>query len=604
MKTRRELLPCCVRLVPCLLAIACGAAPDPPVATASIANERCTPPRDHGEDTLALRAQAAEVLVFGVPGADDAAEVKLLGFNDFHGQLGVGKTVEGRPVGGATALAAYLDAAAGGRLDRALIVHAGDMVGASPPSSALFQDETTIQFMNLLANEHCRGPTHIDERCNLVAGIGNHELDEGLDELTRIVRGGNHASGPFLGSDYSGPRFRFVTANVVDASTSAPLFPPSAVVEIFGVRVGVVGATVRGATRYLPPKGIAAIRFGDEAEAVNREVAVLKAKGVRAIVVALHQGGEQDFTAVGAGAVTGRIVDIVAALDPEVDVVVSGHTHSLINAVMTAREGKRVLVTQAASAGTAFSDMTLRIDRASGDIVSATSSIVSVFADEVPGPPPAPEIARLVERAEAAVSAKVDAVVGEAAAELTLQPSCSGESALGDLVADAQRGAVDAQIALVTPAWLRAGIDAGSITWGELFTVQPFGNRIVTVSVPGSTLVRILESQWTDPDKVRVLHVSGMRYAWDPNALPGQRVRGVFVGDAPLDPGAAYTVAVSDFLADGGDNLHELAGLPRKAEGPLDVEALASHVRAFDRAIVPDLDGRVERLTGAEPAPR
>jgi 5'-nucleotidase len=596
-------------------AIACGAAPrgdalsgiaapppspPGPAPGAPVAEDRCTPPRDHGEDTLALRAQAAQVLAFGDLGAGDTVEVKLLGFNDFHGQLGAGKTVEGRPVGGAAVLASYLKTAAGGGLERALVVHAGDLVGASPPASALFKDEPTIAFLGLLANAHCKGPKRAEERCNVVAGLGNHEIDEGIDEALRIARGGNHASGPFLGVDYAGPRFPFVTANVIDAATGDALFPASAVVKIAGARIGVVGATVRRAKRYLPPRGTTNVRFEDEAEKINTEVAALKARGVRAIVVSLHEGGEQDFAApAGSPSVSGRIVDIVAALDPEVDVVVSGHTHTFINAAMTAREGKRVLVTQASSAGTAFSDTTLRISAATGDVVSVSSTIVTAFADEGPGLAPDPAVAKLVARVEAAVSGKVDSVVGEAAAELPLQPACSGESALGDLVADAQREAAGAQIALVTPAWLRAGIDAGPVTWGELFTVQPFGNRVVTVRLSGATLLRILESQWTDPDKLRVLNVSGIRYVWDPDAPPGHRVHDVRVGDAPLDPTAGYTTAVSDFLADGGDNLPALSECPRIAEGPLDVEALAEHIRRNGRRLEPALDGRIERRRGA-----
>jgi 5'-nucleotidase len=371
-------------------------------------------------------------------------------------------------------------------------------------------------------------------------------------------------------------------------------------VEIGGVEIGVVGATVSGATRYLPPRGIASLRFTDEAQAINAEVDALKARGVRAIVVALHQGGEQDFAAPsGSPPVAGRIVDIVSALSPEVDLVVSGHTHTLVNAVMRNRDGGPLLVTQAASAGTAFSHVALRISRETGDLLSATSRIVSTFADEGPGLTPDPEVSALVARFEKAVAARVDAVVGVADEELPNEPTCSGEMALGDLVADAQRASVDADIALVTPAWLRDGLAAGPITWGDLFTVQPFGNRVVSVALTGSALLAILEAQWTDPDKVRVLQISGFTYAWDPGAPPGHRVHDVVVNGRPLDPNATYRTAVSDFLADGGDNLGVLASLRRTPEEADDVEAIVDLLRSRDGRASGASRPRIERRAAA-----
>jgi 5'-nucleotidase len=587
----------------CALLVACGPASSGrtgnTIAAPAPAIDRCEPPRDHAEDTLEVRRLAAREVGFGDVGTDGEAErVRILAFNDFHGQLGAGRTVEGRPVGGAAVLAAYLREAAGGRLEAAFVVHAGDMIGASPPASALHQDEPSIEFFGMLGNEQCARDRGADPRCNLVVAVGNHELDEGQDELLRLASGGDHAAGPFLGRPYPGPRFRYLAANLVRAGTKETIFEPSVVRRTpGGASVGFVAALVRGAGRYLPPRGIAGLEFRDEADSINDAVADLQRQGVGAVVVVLHQGGEQDFTAKeGPEAVSGKVAGIVTRLDDAVDLVVSGHTHALMNALLPNRAGRPIPVVQAGYAGTAFADVEVAIDGRSGDVLGGVSRIVSTFADEGAGLEPDPKVAAFVERVEDAVAAMTEVVVGEAAAALPLQPSCSGESALGNLLADAQRAAMGTDVALVTPAWVRAEIAAGPVTWGDLFAVQPFGNDLVSVSIRGDQLLVILEGQWTDPYKVRVFHVSGLAYTWDENRPPGARVRDARIGGSALDPGTNYTLAVSDFLADGGDELGILAALPRVARGPKDVEALADHIRKRGQPLTADLEGRISRV--------
>ena len=219
--------------------------------------------------------------------------VKLLGINDFHGQLDAAKKVGTRPVGGAGVLVSYLRAAQLGIEDQTFFVHAGDLVGASPPDSALLQDEPSVQVMNLLANSSCAYMDKMNPACNWVGTLGNHEFDEGRVELLRLLNGGNFATGPFLEDPYRGARFPYVSANVVDDTTGMPLIQPLVVKQTHGVPIAFIGAVLKQTPTIVTPTGVAGLRFLDEADAINSYVPGLKAMGVHTIVVTIHQGGFQ-----------------------------------------------------------------------------------------------------------------------------------------------------------------------------------------------------------------------------------------------------------------------------------------------------------------------
>ena len=168
-----------------------------------------------------------------------SVRVKILAINDFHGQLGTGRKVHGRDVGSAPVLAAYLKEARRDWQDNSLVVHVGDLVGASPPNSALLQDEPSIMFFNLLSYRPCQSPAKTDPDCDLVATVGNHEFDEGVAEMERLIYGGNHPNGPFLENPYQGARFPYVAANVVSIKDNQPLFPPYVIKQVLGVPHGI-----------------------------------------------------------------------------------------------------------------------------------------------------------------------------------------------------------------------------------------------------------------------------------------------------------------------------------------------------------------------------
>ena len=575
---------------------------------------------DHDEEYSSLERAHAEKRVEWRGGqTGDTLKVKILSINDFHGQLSAGRRVANRPVGSAGVLASYLRNAQRGLEDNTIIVHAGDHVGGTPPSSALLQDEPAIMFLNQLANDDCRyskragraqdRESETDEtprrpgwhsKCNLVGTLGNHEFDEGVVELKRLLYGGNHANGPFLEDPWRGARFPYVSANVVDEKTGRPILPPYVIKKIDGMPIAFIGAVLKGTPTIVTPSGVAGLRFLDEAEAINSYIPELRRKKVRAIVVLIHQGGRQTTytgsTRPDAPAVTGDIVDIVQRLDDEVDVVVSGHYHSFTNALLNNQNGKPILVTQAFASGTAYGDIDLEISRASRDVVAKSAAIITTWADEGPGLAPDAEAVALTEAAESKVAPIVNQVIGQAAADITRSENSAGESALGNLIADAQRAAMNTDFAFMNAGGIRADIAAGEVTWGELFTVQPFGNSLVKITLTGQQIYTLLEQQWAGQPYPRILKTSGLSYTWDAAAPAGSRIVSIHRNGIPIDPAASYTVTVNSFIADGGDNFSMLREGLNRVIGPVDLDALIAHVRALPQPFTATVEERIKRI--------
>ncbi len=526
--------------------------------------------------------------------------IRLLGFNDFHGQLSQGRTVSGRPVGGAAVLASYLEAAQQGYEGRSLIIHAGDHVGASPPASALLQDEPSIQFLNLLTNRHCSYRRRDNRRCNVVGTLGNHEFDEGASEMLRLIYGGDSDLGPFIESPYRGAKFSYVSANVVQEGTGEALLAPYTVKQLGSVKVGVIGAVLQSTPTIVTPTGVEGLDFLDEATAINGAVDDLKSQGVRTIVVTIHQGGTQAFAAGPTpedGSVSGDIIPILEQLDDEVDVVISGHRHSFTNALVPNGGGTPILVTQAYSASTAYAEIDLEVCRRTGDVVSKTAQVLTTYSDEEPGITLDPAVADLVLQAETLTDPLVNQVVGESALLITRTQDPSGESALGNLIADAQRAATGSDFAFMNPGGIRADLDAGPITWGELFTIQPFGNSLVTMDLSGAQIVELLEQQWVGQTSPRMLQISGLTYVWDNGAPDGSRIVSVSTSAGePLDLSGTYNIVVNSFIAAGGDNFTVLVDGGNRIGGDVDLDALINYIDSLTQPISASIEGRITML--------
>ncbi|HKP94129.1 MAG TPA: bifunctional metallophosphatase/5'-nucleotidase [Fibrobacteria bacterium] len=477
---------------------------------------------------------------------DRIENVRLLAINDFHGNLSAGRLVSGRPVGSAPVLAAYLEQAADGAEDAAFIVHAGDHVGASPPVSALLQDEPSISFLNLMANRSCSEWFRGNPFCNIVGTLGNHEFDEGKGELLRLLYGGDHPKGPFLEKHWRGAVYPVVSANVVKTGTDKTLLPPFSIKFAHGMPIAFIGAVLKQTPTIVTPTGVEGLSFLDEAAAINKQAAFLRKLGVRAMVVLIHQGGFQPAytgpTDSASAPLTGEIRGIVQNLSDDIDAVVSGHTHAFSNAIVKNRNGKAMLVTQSFSAGTAFGQIDLELDRKTRDVVGMSGQIITTWADQGPGLVPDPKVRAMVDKAEAVVAPLVNRVIGTADAAITAAQNAAGESALGNLIADAQRASVNADFGFMNPGGIRADLNAGTIAWGALFTIQPFANDVVKMTLTGAQIYTLLNQQWAGQASPRMLQVSGLTYTWDDSLPVGSKVTEVRRAGTPIGLSDLFTI--------------------------------------------------------------
>jgi 5'-nucleotidase len=558
----------------------------------------CVGPRDAAPSRRGA-SPTATAAVAPSTASPSLVSVKVLGINDFHGQLS-SKVFAGRPVGGAAVLASYLRRASAGMEDRTFIVHAGDLVGASPLDSSLLQDEPAIMFLNTLANASCSYGGE-SPGCNVVGTLGNHEFDEGTSELLRLVHGGDSAKGPFIERPWRGARFPYVCANVVDRQTRRLLFPPYVVRTVSGVPIAFIGVALSTTPSIVPAAGIAGVEFLDEADAIDHAATELSARGVHALVVLIHDGlSQKNYTGptdTNAAPPTGPLLSVIERLDDDVDVVVSGHTHHFTNAMVRNAHGVPILVVQAFAAGTAYDDVDLVLDPRTKDVVSKSARVVTTFGDADVQPDPA--VAQIVAKADEVAAPIGNAVLGEARAALPREPNQAGESPLGNLIADAQRASIHAAFAFVNPGGIRDDLAKGPVTYGALFAIQPFGNTVMAVTLTGQQIYDLLNQQWGRPQPLggRHLQVSGLSYTWDSQVAEGG-ARVLEIRDAAhalIDRSKPYIVAVNDYMLGGGDDFKVLSQTTVRAPGPIDVKALADYVKALPQPFSAPSGGRITR---------
>jgi 5'-nucleotidase len=365
------------------------------------------------------------------------------------------------------------------------------------------------------------------------------------------------------------------------------------------IPVAFIGADTAQTPSIQKSANVADVTFLDEADSINQQVSALQQQGIHAFVILLHEGGNQDPyegpTRTGTN-VTGRVTEIVHRLDGDVDVVLSGHTHKFTNAYLANNGGNPVLVTQAYSYSMAYAEIDIVLDPATGDIVQKTARIIPAYADVPPGTTPDPESAVLLNRSEMLVGPSINRVVGVAAGDITRDQDAAGESALGNLVADALRDAVQADIGFSSSGSLRADVLAGNITWGDLYAVQPFAGTVQSMTLTGSEVKQALEQQWQNPAPPHNLMVSGLVYTYDAAQPPGSKVTDVKVDGVTLDYGALYSAAMVDFLAGGGDRYTVFTRGTNLTSGGIDVDVLTAYVESLPRPVNVTIDGRIRRI--------
>ncbi len=608
----------------------------------------CTTPTAPGAPASDHASPATATATATATAGESALTVKLVAINDFHGHLqSPGVFAENllvpraqRPrVGGAVHLAARVAEIAASNPHH-VVVGAGDLVSASPMISALFHDEPAVEALNRIGLEF--------------SAVGNHEFDRGLAELLRLQRGGclvrdgrphpTSCRGAEVGTPapFEGARFQWLAANVVAEASGEPVLPAYGVKTFDGVPVAFIGMTLEATAASVAPDGVAGLVFRDEADTVNALVPVLRAQGMEAIVVLLHQGGAQtagptDINGCDGGLAGSALAGIVARLDDAVDLVLSGHTHAAYNCsastIEVARDdgatgaatrqsrpgglpnaaGRLLPVASASAYGRVVSDIDLRIDRKTRDVVAVaiTNRLVNhgdTNSTKLAGSP----VARLVAGYEALARPIAARVVGTIPAELPNKADAAGNMPAGELVADAYltaTGPADrggAELAFTNPGgirspgftWRASGAERdGEVTYGEAFTVQPFGNTLWTISLGAAQLRDALEQQFAGchgQDRSRILLPSrGVSYAWKADAACGQRIRDLRIAGADgapdlriiddagallVDPSRSFRVTVNSFLAAGGNNFSVFAAGIDRYMGGTDLDALVEHL--------------------------
>ncbi|MFI2425045.1 bifunctional metallophosphatase/5'-nucleotidase [Streptomyces sp. NPDC018955] len=589
--------------------------------------------------TNRLLATAAGVLTVGalaaaaLPGSATAGEnhgnkgksrdhgryqdVQLLSFNDLHGNLeppsgSSGRVTELQPdgttrtvdAGGVEYLATHLRQAREGNR-YSITAAGGDMVGASPLLSGLFHDEPTIEALNKLDLD--------------VTSVGNHEFDEGARELARLQNGGCHPDeGCYTDKRFKGADFPYLAANVLDERTRKPILKPYWVWKKQGVKVGFIGVTLEGTPDIVSAEGVKGLAFKDEVETINKYAKELQRQGVKSIVALIHEGGfpasssyNYDCDSPGAGdGISGPIADIAKNITPQVDALVTGHTHNAYVCTIPDPAGKPRMVTSAASFGRLYTDTTLTYDRATGDIArTAVKSANHVVTRDVPE---APDMTRLIDKWNTLAAPIGNRPIGYISGDIVKDGT---ESPLGDLIADAQLeyGRTldeETDLALMNPGGIRASLTHaaggaegdGVVTFAEAFTVQPFANTVNLQDFTGAQVIQALKEQVSGPNEAapKILQISsGLTYTLDLTKSGADRVvtDSIELDGSPIDPDATYRVATNSFLAGGGDGFPTLGQGTNDLVGEDDLAALEQYLTAHSTAASPLAPPKADRIT-------
>jgi 5'-nucleotidase len=561
-------------------------------------------------------------VTFASAGPKQTSDVHLLAFNDLHGNLEAGSlNIYGKFAGGAPYLAKVVKDRQALYGARQATILAGDNIGASPLANGLFHEEPITIATNLM---------HVD-----FASVGNHEFDKGSAELLRIQNGGCHADG-CTGAPYAlagggstdvfpGADFQYLSANVIVNATGDTLLPAYGIKDFESdsgteISVGFIGEVLESTPTIVTPTGVAGLTFQDEALAANRAARDLRRQGVRTSVLVIHEGGFQSGGAAlngcGGNLAGSPIADIASRLDDQIKVIVSAHTHAEYRCTITTGDVTR-LITSASSFGRILSDITLSINDRSGSLAAASATNVIVEnALNAPGPgvvreaDPSkedPAVKAVADQYVAAAAPLANQVIGRIQGDLTRTGSPFGESTLGDVIADAQLVATSpaalggAQLAFMNPGGIRGdllqsaissgGEAFGEVTYGEAFTVQPFGNSLVTKTMTGDMIRRLLQQQFagcggTAPATGRILQISStFRYEQAPTAATcADKIGRMWVGGVEVTPTASFRVTMNNFLAAGGDGFTVFNEGTAALGGAQDIDAFVAYFQANEPA--------------------
>lgn len=513
---------------------------------------------------VALAAAALWLLACAHAPADPGSEVTLtfLETTDFHGSMETtakDRATE-RPIGGAAYLAAVLAREEARNPEGTLLLDAGDIYQGSAISN-LSEGRVSIEYMNLAGFD--------------AAALGNHEFDFGIATMEARMEQA---------------RFPVLCANVVERASGEPpsWAQPYALFTRHGVRVAVIGLITPETPKVTLPENVVHLEFLDPVPAANALIRELVPAQADLAVVLCHIGGTQDEAN---GPIEGEVAELARGIEGEA-AILGGHTH---RTVAGAIEG--VPVIEAGSLGRWVGRLDLRWSPRERAVVATSSEILTVFADSglAESVTPHPKVLAALEDYRREVAPILDEVVGEAAVPMEAERA---ECPMGNWMADVVREAVAADICFQNPGGVRSSIEVGPIRYADVYRVMPFDNTIVVARMSGAEVTAYLE---TSASGGSFLHPSGLRYTVDYARPEGSRLTELLLPDgSALDPGREYRVAVNNFMAQGGDDLPVLQGLPTTTETSLLVRdvmlAACRTARAEGRALAPAIDGRVRQI--------
>lgn len=493
--------------------------------------------REVNPDAAAASGAAPDSGSGGAPTAR-RKRLRVLATNDFHGNLRPTRSSGGPPIGGAAALATYFEmerAGFGG--DPVLLLDGGDVMQGTPLSN-LTRGRSTIEYYNAAGYDG--------------AAIGNHEFDWGPAVLRERM---------------AQARFPWLAANILVAGsdTTPSWIRGSVILERDGIRIGLLGLTTLETPTATMAEYVRGLEFENGAETMNRLVPVLRRAGADFVIVVAHAGAYCENAVRNC---EGEMIDWLEHTSAKPDLVVAGHTHSVVR---SREHGVSIIETGSWARTYGVVDL-VRISRDSVDVWIRGTPVP--WTDLVPADS---AVAALVDRAEAEVGPQLDQVIAHTAEEI---PRGGLDNPMGRLIADGQRAATGSQIAIMNAGGVRAPLPAGAVTWGDLYRVHPFGNKLVVLKLTGSLLHEAIEHALSGT--AVGAHVSGLTVDYDPARPPGQRVVALRLESGePIEPDAVYTVTVSDFLATGtGDGFgafgRALEGTPT---GILDLNALIQYIQ-------------------------
>ena len=511
--------------------------------------------------------------------APETIPLQILAINDFHGALDPGSVR-----GGAEYLSTYVNQLRAEN-PNTIFVSGGDMIGASPLLSALFHDEPTINAFNQMGLEF--------------SAVGNHEFDEGVAELERIQSGGCNPIDGCLVGEFTGADFKFMTANVFKDANDKPLFSPWKIRSFAGVKVAFIGVSLEATPTIVSATGTAGVYFTSEVEAISNSVAEIKAQhpDVKTMILIIHDGGYQSgwinsCTNFRDGAF---VNGVLPNIDPEIDLVITAHTHNAYNCNIDNR-----IVTSSGNNGNFLTDIDLTLDRETGEILTKTVNNIEILHNVAKDPAMTALLAPYRELS----TPLTNRVIGMITADIKRTANTT-ESPLGDVIADAQLAATSdpayggAVVAFMNPGGIRADLlyatHGGNVTYGDAFTVQPFTNLLVTMTMTGAQIKDMLEQQWTAN---RMLQISnGFTYSYSVSAPVGSKVSNIAINGVPIDPTASYRITCNNFLAGGGDNFTVFKQGTDLLVGAIDLDALVDYFQDFYTQGLAVAPGPANRVT-------